>query len=373
MLSIGFAGTAKTTGKTTTPLHVLASASRAGLRLALTSIGYDGENKDNITGLPKPRYWLEKGTCLATAQGCLKMGTARCGIHRVTGIRTVLGPVVIAEVETPGYVVLAGPNRKSDLRMVLEIFAGMGVEFTLVDGALNRLVPLTAADGLVLSTGAALDERIPVIAAHAQALIALFQPPCLPPSPESSSEEGSMSIGLRLAGGQEIQLNTGSLLSEWTMETVAARFTQPVDSLTIPGACDPSLLQRLLERGNAQLEGADLVFGSPLKLAASGDPQGWSRLILQAASRGQRVFYQESVPPLLLTVNPFYPSYLQRFETYGPSTVDKIALLTEVREQVNQIPVIDIRQPHSYSILSLLGTSPVGTSPVGADARSRKP
>jgi len=357
MLSIGFAGTAKNTGKTTTALHVLALAREAGLRLALTSIGYDGENKDNITGLPKPRYLLEKGACLATAQGCLKMGTARCCIHTVTGIQTILGRVVIAEVEAPGYVVLAGPNRKSDLRTVLEIFARIGVEFTLVDGALNRLVPLTAADGLVLSTGAALDERIPVVAAHARALLSLFQPPAVHPRAEPSSPEGPLSICLRQAGGREIHLETGSLLSEQTLEILTAGFDRQIAALTIPGACNPSLLQRLLERGNAHLDGADLIFGSPLKLAASGDPQAWSLLFQEADKHGQRVVYQESVPPRLLTVNPFYPSYLQRYETYGPSTVDKIALLAAVRQQVTQVPVVDIRQPHSTSILSLLGTS----------------
>ena len=76
MVRIGFAGTAKNTGKTSTALHVLQLCHEHGLQVALTSIGYDGETMDNVTGLPKPRYWLEPGMLLATSERCLKAGTA---------------------------------------------------------------------------------------------------------------------------------------------------------------------------------------------------------------------------------------------------------------------------------------------------------
>jgi hypothetical protein len=354
MLTIGFAGTAKNTGKTTTALHVLDLARDAGRRLALTSIGFDGENNDHITGLPKPRYSLEKGTILATAQGCLKLGTARCCLHAVTDIHTIFGPVVIAEVEAPGNVVLAGPNRKRDLQAVLCEFVRLGAELSMVDGALNRLVPLTAADGLVLSTGAALDERLPVLAAHASDLVALFLLPPAPGQTEDGPANKPQVIQIRFAGGQEACLKTGSLLSQSTLEAAATRIERRVASVTIPGACDPAILQQLLDRAGAWLEGAELVFGSPLRLAASGDPRTWSRLVQQAGRRGQRVSYLESVPLRLLTVNPFYPCYLPRLEAFEPVSVDIAALLAAVRSQVKQVPVVDIRQPHTVSILSLL-------------------
>ena len=179
MISIGFAGTAKNTGKTTAALHILGLARSAGLHCGLTSIGYDGENKDNITGLPKPRYFLHPGTILATAESCLKGGSAACRVIERTGVQTVLGPVLVAEVTGPGLVVLAGPNRQSDLRVVFQRFSGLGIDLALVDGAFNRIVPLAATDGLVLSTGAALDERIPTLAAHARFAGSPLSVPCL--------------------------------------------------------------------------------------------------------------------------------------------------------------------------------------------------
>ena len=119
MRTIGFAGTAKNTGKTTAALHVLNCCTTAGLTTALTSIGYDGESLDTVTDLPKPRYYLPAGSLLATAERCVMGSSAQLDILENTGIQTVLGTVLVARVRQPGFVVLAGPNRETDLRPLM--------------------------------------------------------------------------------------------------------------------------------------------------------------------------------------------------------------------------------------------------------------
>lgn len=111
MHTIGFAGTAKNTGKTTAALQVLDRAAEAGLCLAVTSIGYDGEQRDHVTGLPKPRYALPAGTLLATAEQTLPV-CGRLEILETSPIRTILGQVVIARMTEPGPAALAGPNTR---------------------------------------------------------------------------------------------------------------------------------------------------------------------------------------------------------------------------------------------------------------------
>ncbi|MBU4562316.1 hypothetical protein KKB17_02785, partial [bacterium] len=54
---LGILGTAKNTGKTTTTSALLEIANNKNLSVGITSIGYDGEDIDNITGLPKPRIF----------------------------------------------------------------------------------------------------------------------------------------------------------------------------------------------------------------------------------------------------------------------------------------------------------------------------
>ena len=85
MRLIGISGTAKNTGKTTTTIELLNQSCASGARVALTSIGYDGENRDNVTGLPKPRFHLQAGIPFATAADCLRACTAEYEIVHRTG------------------------------------------------------------------------------------------------------------------------------------------------------------------------------------------------------------------------------------------------------------------------------------------------
>ena len=74
---IGIAGTAKNTGKTTTTSFIMAEVKKnEKLNLGLTSIGYDGEDIDNVTGLPKPKIEVWPGVLVAVAEKCLKVSTA---------------------------------------------------------------------------------------------------------------------------------------------------------------------------------------------------------------------------------------------------------------------------------------------------------
>ncbi|HZW04217.1 MAG TPA: hypothetical protein VFF68_09840, partial [Anaerolineaceae bacterium] len=241
MRTIGFAGTAKNTGKTTTASAVLQAAHGAGRIVALTSIGYDGEAVDTVTGLPKPRYFLPAGVLVATTDRCLAAGSAGCEILAGTGITTILGEIRLARVTQPGLVLLAGPNRRADLERVLAALAASGAALTLVDGALNRLVPLSAAGGLVLSTGAALHVAPCQVAAHAAGLVQIFSLPVVGRSAETES------IRWTALDGRSGSAAAGSLIGAESCQAVSERLPAAVQQLTIPGACDPAWLERLLD------------------------------------------------------------------------------------------------------------------------------
>jgi len=146
-------------------------------------------------------------------------------------------------------------------------------------------------------------------------------------------------------------------LSEETAEELSVSLDEEVNSLVIPGACDPVLLAKVIQTAPANDRPVELVFGSPLKLVASGDPQAWSRVAGLAGQRGYHIAYLAKTPVRLMTVNPFYPCFFDRRESYTPASVDKVELLAAVRGQVPELPVVDIRQDHPYDILALLGVS----------------
>lgn len=355
MITIGFAGTAKNTGKTTTAVEVINSGFQAGLRCALTSIGYDGENIDNVTGLPKPRFFLPEGALFATAQECLRATTAGYKILQPTGIHTILGEVLVAEVQKPGFVLLAGPNRKKDMLVVLEHFRSLKADLALADGALNRLVPMSAADGLVLSTGAAMNSEIPEIARHASALRGMFSFPLVSAAP-------SPVITLSENGSQVVKLSSGSLLSAETFEKISSRLSSRTSQIIIPDACYPHWIEKMLQQYSGELAGKRLVFGSPLKLIASGSPVIWERVFTLCRELKVDVRYLETIPLLLFTVNPFYPRFIHSLYRYEPAFVDKVELLKAVQSSITDLPVVDIRQSPDLDLLSILSLARINSS-----------
>ena len=142
-ISLGIAGTAKNTGKTTTTAAIIQELRIRAIPLFITSIGYDGENLDNITRLPKPKLWVEPGDIIATAAKCFKFSTASFRMLEETEVCTPLGKVWIAEVKKAGLVVTAGPNKSSDVKIVSALLRRIGPGVILFDGALNRIGLIT--------------------------------------------------------------------------------------------------------------------------------------------------------------------------------------------------------------------------------------
>lgn len=350
MIAIGFAGTAKNTGKTTTALAVLEQAQRAGLRLGLTSIGYDGEAVDHITDLPKPRYLAPAGTLVTTARDVLDSGTAKLQLLETLDSSTLFGPVVLAKVEQPGSLVLVGPNHKAGLHSALQRFEELGVDLALVDGALNRLAPMAVCHGLVLSTGAAYDQRIPVIADHTYALYRLFRLPVLPPSAENQDN----SFILVNSVGKTKTLPGTSLLTREAARDLCKLIFTPVNCLEIPGVCAPDAIMELIECGLSQLAGGQLVFHSALNLAASKDARTWLKVFNRALSLGIKIFVRESIPLRCVTVNPIFPEFTTRSGQYQYGRVDADTLSEVVTARLSDIPVVNVMDKPQPDLLGWL-------------------
>lgn len=354
MITIGFAGTAKNTGKTTTALHMLGLLKEAGYQPALTSIGYDGENKDHVTGLPKPRYSGEPGMIIATAEQCLGYGCAEYQEICRTGIQTLLGEIIIARVEKPGFVLLAGPNRRADIRRLLEILEEMKTEITFLDGALNRLAAMTLADGVILSTGAAFDEKINTIARHAGAMESLFHYPKF--TPETAIPKG---ISYTDPSGTRNELPIGSIMNESGKQDVASWMEKDSDgNLIIPGVFEPHQFLAMVEEISPVLPGKHFIFDSPLNLLASGFPELWQAGFHILEENGAQISYLNPVSLFFLTVNPFFPKYLQQNSKYVPAFVDKNELLDSVRKEIENTRVVDIQQPPLPDLLYLCKIKP---------------
>ena len=85
-------GLTKNAGKTTFLNWLLEQAPETDLALAVTSSGRDGEEKDLVTGLPKPRIFLRKGMLVTTAEELYPLCEGKLEILRET---TITQPVMM--------------------------------------------------------------------------------------------------------------------------------------------------------------------------------------------------------------------------------------------------------------------------------------
>jgi len=163
--SVAIIGMAKNVGKTVTLNYLVSQATEQGLLLGLTSIGRDGEKRDEVFHTPKPRIFAPAGSLLATAQGTLKNSEIKIQIIKRTGFSTAMGEVIIGRACESGYVELAGPTPIKHHRALREHFLNFGVDLVVVDGALDRISPATPslAKAIILATGAALGTNADMV------------------------------------------------------------------------------------------------------------------------------------------------------------------------------------------------------------------
>lgn len=350
--SLGIAGTAKNTGKTTTTAAILSVLRQRGIQFFLTSIGFDGEDLDNVTGLPKPKVAVEPGDIVATADRCLTLGTARFDRIADTGIQTALGPIQLLRVTAAGLIVIAGPNKSSEVRRLLRLFRTLGPGFSLFDGALSRIAPLVETDGLVLATGAAFSSDIPNLAVETNRIEQILQLPYL-----------SGSSNLFLAPPKTICVfdcdeqpgtswSCASLLCPQTASDMASCIGAG-ETLVIPGIIGEEALDRLTCHWLERRQSGRLIFADPVKLLVAGKASKFCEQLDRLQLAGIQVGVLKRLPLLAVTINPFYPQYRIENQTYHPAYVDFHRLQVTIRSHV-ETPVYNVVQQGAEKLVDTL-------------------
>jgi len=330
-LVIGFCGTAKNTGKTTTMKVVLDGIFEREKTVALTSIGYDGELVDHITGLPKPRIYAMAGTFVALCEKCARGSAADIEVLKKTNIQTALGPIVIGKVRKPGLILLAGPTKSVDIKKVNNILSEYGVDIILVDGALSRIAPMVDMDGIVMATGASRTNDIDQLVAQTAALARVYD------IPEWIHDEEE----LNLFEKEGTVVRAGSLLDGEMAKEALDRVTDKTRAIVLDGFIGALGYKYLFSEGLDKLKGKRLVLADPMKILVAGSPTDLESWMKKLSDADVTTFVRKQVGLKLITINPFYPLY--RFEThdYEAAYVDKEELKEKMQKMVSA-PVVNV-------------------------------
>lgn len=355
---IGILGTAKNTGKTTTTNFLLEWANSAGIKVGLTSIGYDGEDIDNITGLPKPRIFIQKDNIFATAELCLSSLKKHIEIIEKTSVNTALGQVIIGRVLKEGLVVLAGPNKGKDLLLIIQKLKEQDVQLILVDGALNRMIPLIHCDALILATGASRNTDIDLLVNEIESMFNVFNLPLRKNKRISNEEIRSYqnNIVLFRGNGDLRKLSSHSLINQKTFNRLIDNIEEEeTDEIFIPGIIQDEILKKIDEKYCKLFQGKTILIDNPtFLLIGSQNIYHLKDLIDVLLHKGINIKTLYNLPILAVTINPFYPRY-SRFggDSYEKAWIDGNQLYQKMAEKVS-FPVINIMGEESAKLVMVI-------------------
>jgi len=335
---IALVGLAKNTGKTETLAAILRELGQRGTSVGVTSIGRDGEARDVIDArIEKPRIVLSAGSLVASTDALVRASGLAHERLTQTGVRTPLGEVVIARLVERGAVEVAGPSAAEGLREVSDAMLSYGAEIVLIDGSIDRRAASSpaVAGGLVIATGAVLNEDIEEVVAATRNAVELVRLPHASlgadgpaDAPEDASTDGST----------ELTLERNLVLSAEPAKIAALLRERPnASTFRVEGALSERFLEGLLvariERAGRELR---IVVGDPTKVFLTRRGPDWYR------RQGLAIEVLQMIRLKAITINPVAPQS-HRF--------DSTQLRELIEAAVGDVPVLDVLDP-SYLALA---------------------
>lgn len=157
----------KNTGKTECLNYVINRLQEFDKTIAITSIGIDGENVDQVSNTHKPEIEIGEGVIFITSEKHYKQKLIDSEILDVSKRSTSLGRLVTARAKSRGKLIFSGPSNTIWLKELISEMDKYGVDTTIIDGALSRksLGSPSITEAMILTTGAALSANIPNLVA----------------------------------------------------------------------------------------------------------------------------------------------------------------------------------------------------------------
>lgn len=177
--SLSIVGLEKNVGKTECLNYILLRLPLEYKKIAVTSIGIDGENKDQVTATKKPEIFLREGMYFSTAEAHYRNRRLVSELMEITSERSSLGRIVTGKVKVGGKVLISGPSSGPSLKRWIRSTRELGVDITIIDGAISRLSSASPAisKAMVLSTGAAYSSNMNTLVQKTKFVVELINLP----------------------------------------------------------------------------------------------------------------------------------------------------------------------------------------------------
>lgn len=163
--SLSIIGMAKNTGKTECLNYILKNSKYLDKKIAVTSIGIDGESTDIVKNTPKPEIELNTGNLFITTESYYTKKKLTAEILEISKNKSLSGKLITARCIHSGKIILSGPSDSKSLNDNLLNLSKYNVDLSIVDGAFSRKSHASPAltEAMILTTGAAYSSNIDTI------------------------------------------------------------------------------------------------------------------------------------------------------------------------------------------------------------------
>lgn len=319
---VAITGIEKNAGKTTV-LNYLLQNRRNGVD-AITSIGYDGEEIDQVTATDKPRIYVGRGTLVATARDLIRYCDFSREILQMTGLHTPMGEVVIMRAQSDGYARIAGPSIISHMNSLVATLKTLSAARIIIDGAAARKsgAAIAAADTCILAAGASYSPDMEALVQqtlHIAGLLTLPEAKDLPDNYNAGSENAC-----HLVFDDDSTELIGDSFSEQTIDLIGNEIRR-IKSAIFKGAVPSAIFDRIAARRTSARD-LSLIAEDGTRMMIS------PRRFQELNSAGIMLKVRRPVNLAAITVNPWSPAGF---------SLDSAKLCAAIAAKTD-IPVFDI-------------------------------
>lgn len=321
--SLAIVGLEKNTGKTECLNYILRRVKGEARKFALTSVGIDGENRDQVCQTPKPEIEVPEGMVFVTSEKHFLEKRLVAEILDISEERTALGRLVTARAITSGKVLLSGPAGTGGLKLLIARMKERGIQTTIVDGALSRLSLASPAvtEAMFLATGAAVSGNIPELVRRTKFVYELIGLEEVETELQDVLDGVGQGVWAIDSEGKVVDLHLPSIFMLEKMGTDLFRFG---NRLFVAGAVSDKLLQYL----RVQKQPVELIIRDFTRVFAK--PESYYAFLRKGGSL--KVVHRSRL--LAVTINPVAPSGL----------VLDSDRLRDVMQEALELPVYDVKR-----------------------------
>ena len=302
LTTLAVMGMTKNTGKTVALNHLLAQAAASRINVGVTSIGRDGEDRDQVFFVPKPPVRVWPGTLVATARHTLARAKVRYKLIDASGIDSPMGEIVVVKVLDHGEMEVAGASRGADQRNIIARLQQCGTALVLLDGALGRshhASPAIAA-GVILATGAAIGGGMADVLRKTRDRLAILGVAQADEAVRQLCEPVFASGGVGLWDPQGNPLFLAPIPTLNSAPALMKYAQDAIETIAVSGAVGRSLWRAFVELAAAR-PGLTVVVSDGTKLfVEAADLAAFARL-------GGRLLADRAIHMTGITLNPFSP------------------------------------------------------------------